>query len=195
MSAAPEVTRYFPRPGRTPPARLQLVTANPFEEEDRTTCQPALTWEDILRMRGELPAPTTPPRPKASKQPKAFVPPYLKPGYRWDLLGQDLHDHLWREMGKPAAIRPCPPSLAKLLSTPEWKGSSVGPLAQHEVDRLRSQLVGHLHAAEVEYREATAKRPKAIAQSVVDARQARLERLPSAVKLTHPSGATLVWME
>jgi hypothetical protein len=120
----PEATKFIPRPGRTPPARLQVVS-EPTEE--RTVCardSGRLTWKDILALRGELPAPS----PKARKAPRAaapFVPPYLREGYRWDLVGSDLHAHMQREAGKGASIRATPKNLTALLKTAEWKGAKV----------------------------------------------------------------------
>jgi hypothetical protein len=122
----PEVTKFIPRPGRTPPARLQVVS-EPTEE--RTVCardSGRLTWKDILALRGELPAPSPKaPRAARTKKPAPFVPPYLREGYRWDLVGSDLHTHMQREAGKGASIRATPRNLSALLKTAEWKGAKV----------------------------------------------------------------------
>lgn len=187
-----EATRFFPREGRTPPARLQLVKANPFEEAEPTTCQPSITWNDILRMRGELPTskPTKAPR---SEVPAAFVPPYLRKGYRWDLLGEALHEHLRHDASKPAAIRKCPPTLAKLLATPEWKGSTVTEPTTWEMDDLRKSVTRDLYDAQALIHAAKGKANKARAESYAAAQQSRLDRLHEARRVVHPSGAVLLW--
>lgn len=197
MNSALEATQYFPRPGRTAPARLQLVRSNLFEEEERTACQPSLTWDDILRMRGELPAPkraTKPARGKAPHAPPTFTPPYLRKGYRWDLMGEALHEHLRHEASKPAAIRPCPPTLEKLLATPEWKGSTVEDPTPADLHNLKKSATLSLLSAKDAERLAKGKANKARAAAHVVAHEARLERLHEARRVVHPSGAVLLWL-
>lgn len=183
----PETTQYFPKTGRTPPARLHVVP-NPFEEE-RTTCQPSLTWRDILRIRGELPT------SKAKRNPSApaHVPPYLRKGYRWDLLGEALHEHLRHQASKPASIRPCPPTLTKLLNTPEWRDSTVEDPTESELMSLRGSVARALLDARAMAAAAKGEANKARAQSRADAQAARLERLHEARRVVHPSGAVLLW--
>jgi hypothetical protein len=189
MAAIPETTQYFPKPGRTPPARLHVVP-NPFEEE-RTACQPSLTWKDILRMRGELPAPKAK-RAKLETAPE-FVPPYLRKGYRWDLLGEALHEHMRKEASKAAAIRPCPPTLAKLLNTPEWRGSTVEDPTTGDLEQLKASATRALFDAQAAIHAAKGKANKARAESFADAHASRLERLHEARRVVHPAGAVLLW--
>lgn len=205
-SGAPEVTRYVPRPGRTPPARLQVV---PEPQECTVYALPdagALTWNDILRMRGELPAA---PAPKArrgcgshkarpTKERAPFVPPYLRPNY-WKgevLLGADLHEHIrWTELGgKEAHIRACPPSLARLLATPEWRGSTTTDPTEAEIARLEASARASIKLAEDMGKTSKGKAAKARAARLEEAHRERLANVRQAIRVVHPSGAVLVWL-
>lgn len=162
---AAEVTRYFPREGRSPPARLSVV--------------PPLAPVPVVSKRA---AP-------------AHVPPYLRPGY-WKgspKLGHELHAQIQRDMGKAAAIRACPKSLGDLLNTPEWKGSTVTDPNPSELLALKGTAQRLLWSAESALRTATKKAVKAQAQALVNARQARLDRISEARKIVHPTGAVLLW--
>lgn len=185
-----ESTRFFPREGRTPPARLQLVPASiPEPVEESTVCINRVSWRKILEARGEVSAP----KPARKAEPAAFVPPYLRKGYRWDLLGEALHVHLRHEASKPAAIRPCPPTLAKLLNTPEWKGSTVTEPTALELEVLKESATAALFHAQALVHAAKGKANKARAASHVAAHESRLARLHEARRVVHPSGAVLLW--
>lgn len=185
-----EPTRFFPREGRTPPARLQLVPAPVSEPaEESTVCINRVSWRKILEARGEAPAP----KPVRKAEPAAFVPPYLRKGHRWDLLGEALHVHLRHEASKPAAIRPCPPTLAKLLNTPEWRGSTVTEPTGQEMEGLKRSVTAAMFDAQAHVHAAKGKADKARAASYVAAQQSRLDRLHEARRVVHPSGAVLLW--
>lgn len=192
--SAPELTRYFPKAGRTPPARLQLVhstTANPFDAEEKTACmRPSgrTTWKDILRARGELP------RPKASK---AHVEPWRKPGYTYPepLTGSQKHARDVKSAQEGLArIRPCPTSLAALLATPEWRGSTIGAPSPAEVERMRTLCAAGVREAEDLRSRARCAAQKAKLGELVAARARRLDRVAEAVRVSHPSGATMLWL-
>lgn len=197
----PEVTKFFPKPGRAAPARLQLVSPNPFAEQEATACvRPTgrgATWNDILRMRGELPsAPAKAPRAPRTKEPAPFVPPYLRSGY-WSgevPLGSVLHERMRQEMGKEARIRPCPPTLAKLLATPEWKGSTTMDPTEHEIAQLEASARKSIRMAEDGVRLAKGKAAKIRACEHEAAHRERLERVREAIRVVHPSGAVLLWL-
>jgi hypothetical protein len=160
-----EVTRYFPREGRSHPARLSVV-------------------------------PTLAPAPVVSKRAApAHVPPYLRPGYwRGEVkLGHDLHDAMREEMAREAKIRACPKSLAALLNTPEWKGSTVTDPTSQELEGLKRRVLQALQDAQALIHAAKGKTDKARAQALIDARQARLDRISEARKVVHHSGAVLLW--
>lgn len=161
-----EVTRFFPREGRTPPARLSIV-------------------------------PAAAPAPCASKRAaSAFVPPYLRPGY-WKgspKLGHELHAQMQRDMDKAAAIRPCPKSLGELLNTTEWRGSTVTDPTGQELEGLKRNALRSLREAQALIHAGKGKADKAWAQALIDARQARLDRISEARRIVHPSGATMLWL-
>lgn len=144
MTAIPETTQYFPREGRTPPARLQLVKPNPFEEE-RTTCQPSLTWKDILHMRGELPAPKAK-RAKDQKATPVPVAPWNRKGFKWEIddSPDGVRARTVRECQEGMErIRATPKNIAALLKTSEWKGAKiVGTVASPEIGKAEHAVSG-----------------------------------------------------
>jgi hypothetical protein len=186
-----EVTRFYPREGRAAPAHLRAVPEPPAEERTvYARSSGRVTWKDILQLRGELPA------PRAAKKSATLthVPPYLRKGYRWDLLGEDLHDHMRWESGKAAAIRPCPPTLARLLATPEWSGSAVSEPTPMDIASLKASVERTSSAAWAAVAAATGKANKARATAHAERHAARLERLHEARRIAHPSGAVILWL-
>lgn len=148
MSARPEVLDPIPVGLHRRPVLEALPTSRPAcadDSEERTQFfrpnQKRPTWKDVERARAAAPVRQAPalqlvPRPDTRGSHHApaakHVSPYLKPGYwRRDWLsssaplGEKCHDAMRAEMGKAAHIRQTPKSLAALLRTPEWAGSTL----------------------------------------------------------------------
>ncbi len=199
-----------------PAVLVSLPTARPAvadDSQERTTLfrptQKRPTWRDVVRerARSSTPADTRAssqlapvlrlaPKPdtRGSSKPAAYVPPYLKPGYRWDLLGEALHDAMRAEMGKAAHIRQCPPALAKLLATTEWRGSAVSVPPEARLTAFRARLTMLRDAASHALKSAIKACAKRAAQKELERREARLADVDRAVLLTHPSGATMLFI-
>jgi predicted XRE-type DNA-binding protein len=190
---------------------VSLPTARPAiadDHEDRTQLfrpnQKRPTWKDVVRAR----APATPPAARqvpairlvpvpdtrVSLERAPFVPPYLRKGYRWDLLGSELHAHLRNEAGKSAAIRSCPPSLGKLLATPEWKGATVTQPEPEDFDRMRELCKASIREAEGMRVKAKCAAQKRAMDALIEARTLRLARVSETVRVTRPSGAFILWL-
>ena len=86
----PESTTYFPKPGRTPPARLQVV---PPLEEERTVyvrSDGKARWKDIAQLRGDVAA--AKPRIARSVAPgAAHRPGRGRPARRGDRLASNFY--------------------------------------------------------------------------------------------------------
>jgi hypothetical protein len=195
---------------------VALPTARPAvadDHDDRTQLfrptQKRPTWKDVERerARSSTPADTRGPSPvpvlrlapkletRGPSKPAAQLPPYLRPGY-WKgevKLGSELHDHMRKEMGKAAEIRSCPPSLSKLLSTPEWRGSTTRELTPSEAISLKASAANALQDAQDAVFTARGTAAKNRARAHVEAHEARLARVETAMAVVHPSGAVLVW--
>lgn len=194
-----------------PAVLIALPTARPAcaDDSERTQmfrpAQKRPTWKDVERERARSSAPAVPvlrlaPKPpdtRGSSTPAAkHVPPYLRPGY-WKgevKLGSELHAEMRREMGKDAAIRSCPPSLAKLLATPEWRGASIQQPSQTDLERMRALCAQAVKEACEDKGRARSSAQKRAADTLVARREDRLSRLPETVRIVHPSGASILWL-
>jgi hypothetical protein len=192
------------------PVLAAVPTARPScadDSDERTQFfrpnQKRPTWKDVERARGEVrSAPAlrlvlTPDTLGPQRMPaaKPYVPPYLRPGY-WKgevKLGSELHAEMRREMGRDAAIRPCPPSIAKLLATPEWRGSTTRELTPSEAHSLKASAEHALQDAMDAVFTARGASAKNRARAHVEAHEARLARIDTALAVVHPAGAVLVW--
>jgi hypothetical protein len=173
------------------------------------------TWKDVERERARSSTPADTrgssqlapvlrlaPKPESrpSSKPAAQLPPYLRKGY-WNRdwlspsapLGERCHDAMRAEMGKGAEIRSCPPSLSKLLATPEWRGSTTRELTPGETISLKASATSALQDAQDVVFAAKGTAAKTRARAHVEAHEARLARVETALAVVHPSGAVLVW--
>lgn len=222
MTTIPETTQYFQKPGRTPPARLHVVP-NPFEEE-RTACiRPTgkATWNDILAMRGELPAPKST-RGRSRKAAPAPVALWNRKGFVYpdpeDHQGKLARVHRSAQEGLER-IRSTPKNLAALLKTAEWKGARVvGTVASPEIglaeqdvsasagrvaesereireltERLSAQDLGDKVRKTIEINMGTARAALAQRQTTLEDARKRLNAVRSEewIRVVHPSGAEL----
>lgn len=166
--AAPEVTRFFPKDGRTPPARLALVP------------QPS--------------APVATPSPRAKT--RGHAAPWNRPGFKYpepdDKAGKHARSVKSAREGL-ATIRPAPKALTDVLACPEWRGSSVTDPSAGELERLRALATRALQDAQALVHAAKGTEGKRKAHALVADRQARLDRISEARRIVHPSGATMLW--
>lgn len=187
-----EPTRFFPREGRTPPVRLQLVPSSiPEPVEESTVCINRVSWRKILEARGEAPAPKS-----TRKASPASVAPWNRKGFVYpeptDSQGKRARSIASCREGMDT-IRPCPSALVKLLNTPEWKGSTVTEPTALELEGLKKSATAALFHAQALVHAAKGKANKARAASHVAAHESRLARLHEARRVVHPSGAVLLW--